>query len=267
MSYQDELQRLVEAKASMRQSIINKGVEVPDDAKIEEYADYIRQIEGGGSWDPSNPDLDALIAAIRSGQDIPVGSEAPDKWDDGDAPVIVAQKLDSTNNQNYGGADGYILIRKYAAPLAPFTFGTSVNYETSAIRTYLETTYLDKCSSSIKSALSKIKIPYYNGSSMLQIESGFFLMGIGEVCGDYTSEGIIWDYWKNVTGLAAPGRGANQGRIPRSSTGAVQYVWLRSRLGDSYVGGIAYDGSIIQVVPSNTAVGIFPAFFIAKGGN
>lgn len=48
MSYQDELQRLVEAKASMRQSIIDKGVDVPDDAKIEEYAGYILQIEGGG---------------------------------------------------------------------------------------------------------------------------------------------------------------------------------------------------------------------------
>lgn len=45
MGYQEELTRLQEAKASMRQSIINKGVEVPEEAKIEDYPDYIAQIQ------------------------------------------------------------------------------------------------------------------------------------------------------------------------------------------------------------------------------
>lgn len=48
MSYQTELDRLVAAKESMRQSIINKGVNVPEDAKIEDYPEYILQIQGGG---------------------------------------------------------------------------------------------------------------------------------------------------------------------------------------------------------------------------
>lgn len=51
MSYQDELQRLVEAKASMRQSIINKGVDVPQNAKIEDFAEYIKQIKASEAED------------------------------------------------------------------------------------------------------------------------------------------------------------------------------------------------------------------------
>lgn len=49
MSYQTELQRIVGAKESMRQSIINKGVDVPEDAKLADYPSYIAQIQTGGS--------------------------------------------------------------------------------------------------------------------------------------------------------------------------------------------------------------------------
>ena len=55
MSYQTELQRLMEAKASMRQSIINKGVEVPEDVMIEDLPEYIAQI----TTKPADPTLPA----------------------------------------------------------------------------------------------------------------------------------------------------------------------------------------------------------------
>ena len=44
MSIASELQRIIEAKTAIIQSIINKGVDVPEEAKIEDFADLIGQI-------------------------------------------------------------------------------------------------------------------------------------------------------------------------------------------------------------------------------
>lgn len=223
----------------------------------------------GGGYDPENPTLEGLKAAVDAGdyEAFPVGTKIADVWDDESNPLIVSQYLDSTNNEAYGGAEGVICVREYVSPTAPFTFGDTTNYDSSSVKEYLDTVYLDKCSSSLKNVISEIKVPWWNGSSMLSLASKFFLMGVGEVCGDYTSEGIIWDYWKQVTGFSTPSTAANEGRTPRSSSGAVQYVWLRSRSSSSYVRAIAYNGSIISAVPSNTSVGILPACFIAKSNS
>ena len=48
MSIATEITRLNNAKASIKSAIEAKGVEVPQDAKIDIYADYIAQIPQGG---------------------------------------------------------------------------------------------------------------------------------------------------------------------------------------------------------------------------
>lgn len=178
-------------------------------------------------------------------------------------PLVVAQYLDETNNSSYGGAKGVILTRKYVDPLPPFVFGSSIKYNVSYLRTYLETDYWNNCSEEAKTIISSIPLPWWNGSSMETIDSNFFAMGVMEVCAVSSSEGIMWDLWKEKTGFTAPNQAANNGRIPKSSSGAAQYVWLRSDTNENYVWIIAYDGSVTNVLPSNTAVGVMPACFIS----
>lgn len=48
MSVSDELTRIQGAKASLKTSITNKGVEVPDTALIDAYPALVDQIETGG---------------------------------------------------------------------------------------------------------------------------------------------------------------------------------------------------------------------------
>lgn len=62
MSIQEQLSRIQEAKTAIRQTIISKGVEVPEAAKINEYADYIAQITAGQVI-PDTPDLTKELTA------------------------------------------------------------------------------------------------------------------------------------------------------------------------------------------------------------
>ena len=65
MSIANEIKRIKDAKAAIKQSIENKGVTVGEDVKLDKYADYIDNIEigsgdsGGGSGDSEyvNPDF------------------------------------------------------------------------------------------------------------------------------------------------------------------------------------------------------------------
>lgn len=261
MAYQEELQRLVEAKASMRASIIAKGVDVPETAKIEDYPDYIAQIAGGsGSWDPSNPTLEGLKYAIDSDIDVAIGTEIPDKWNGNDNPLIVAQLLDSSNNSSYGGAEGVILVRKYVEPTAQ-AFGTSVDYSTSTIRELLNSTYLENCSNSLKTMLSSITIPY-NGSTM----SGdkWFVMSAKEIGGvSSPNEGKFWAYWQDKTDLSAPSINANAGRVVYDREGTARSAWLRTRYTNSTIYHMKMDGGVNYNNPSANH-GVLPACFIAK---
>ena len=51
MSVSDELTRIQGAKASLKTSITNKGVEVPDTALIDAYPALVDQIQTGGGGD------------------------------------------------------------------------------------------------------------------------------------------------------------------------------------------------------------------------
>jgi surface protein len=64
MSISDEITRLTNAKAAIKQSIVNKGVRVSDSAKLDEYPALIDKIEGGGEGGGSgyeNPDFYEII--------------------------------------------------------------------------------------------------------------------------------------------------------------------------------------------------------------
>ena len=62
MSITDQIRRIKNAKAAIKQAIQNKGVTVSDTAKLDEYAGYIDNISGGGSGESyERPDFYELI--------------------------------------------------------------------------------------------------------------------------------------------------------------------------------------------------------------
>lgn len=266
MSYQDELQRLVEAKASMRQSIINKGVDVPDDAKIEDYADYILQIDTGGGYDPSNPTLEGLYNALNAGDEgaFPVGTEIPDTYAGVSSPLIVG------NYQDITAADGTThravgLMRKFPELYGqPFSSGSSL-YTSSSIFSVLNGTYLQSCSEALRSVIAEVRVPYYNGSSLGYATGKVHLFSGVEIGATYNSgEGQIWQIWKDRTGLSSANNAANPGRIIRGSDGVPKYVWLRSYGNATNIGYVVTDGSVSIGPPSGTQANSLAQFWVIK---
>lgn len=226
-------------------------------------------------WDPANPTLKGLKAAVNAGENIEIGLEIPDIWGGNSNPLIVAQLLDSSNNASYGGAEGLILIRKYIDPSAQaFDLDDSnTNYSTSGIKNFLDTDYLDKCSESLKNVISEINVPYYY-NSIISVPSKWFIMS-GVECGGSTTagEGFFWDYWKKVSGLSTPSNAANAGRSALDISGDRPNRWLRTRAGSSsrwLVGYLANTGQIMcssfsgQGQGPSIGLGVLPACFIGK---
>lgn len=213
--------------------------------------------------------LAELKQALQDGETIKVGTEIPDEWGGQSNPLIVAQQLDSSNNYSYGGAEGVILIRKYVDTTWQFNTTQTVKYYSdSEIQTFLNGQYLDSCSDALKGAISDINIPWFNGSSTTSVLSKWFPMSAYEVCGVTTygvDEGIMFQYWKDQTGLSSPKNGAYSGRIVRYSNGTAQQTWLRScdSASNNNVCVLTPTGTIYASLPDNK-FGVLPACFISK---
>ena len=221
--------------------------------------------------------LEGFKEALENGtasEIFPAGTEFPDLWNNQENPLIVAQYLDSSNNSSYGGAEGVILVRKYVEPTSQLFSSTTSDYSESSIKNLLDTTYYNNCSSTLKSLISDINIPYYNGSSMTSVPSKWFLMSAYEVCsqneyGTTGYEGIMWDYWKQKTGLSAPAAVAtsNNGRIMYDRSSTAQNVWLRSRFysqfNNTFICYVFTNGSVNDST-RGLARSVLPACFIAN---
>lgn len=247
------------------------GGDIPPNKNLANLPEGIASVPTG----PVSPkSLEQLKRLIDQGREIAVGAEIPDTWNGNDNPLIVAQNLNPTNNSSYSGAVGVILIRKYVDPISQrfSPIGSSgVDYTTSMVRDYLDNDYLSSCSDDLRGMLSNINVPYYNGSAVTQLSSKWFLMSDYEVCSNRSAaatgsnvEGIMWQYWKDQTGLSAPNSGANDGRILRDNTNTARPSWLRTRYNNaSSVCNTSNNGSV-NFNDAVTYLGVLPACFIGK---
>ena len=264
MSIASELLRIYDDKKAIREAIMDGGVDVPEGEGMVEYYKYIDQLGGGSSWDPNNPTLESFKQAVDNGEDIEIGLEIPDTYDGKDNPLIVAQKLDSSNNSSYGGVEGYILIRKYVDPISQqWNTSTIVSYPTSAVKTYLDSDYLNGCSDILKGMIGDIAVI----AAGAKVSSKWFLPSGLEIGSTFNAgEGIFWDYFQNQTGLSSASNLANNGRVVNDNNGTVRNWWLRSA---SSAGGVCYattDGRVSRADTTNK-YGILPTCFIAKSSN
>lgn len=271
MSIATELTKLNTYVKDAYQALQENGYYLPDQKNVKNIAATIRR-EFRPPIDPDNPTISNLLLALQTDNPAsyyPVGTEIPDTYAGNSNPLIVAQYLNSTNNSKYGGAEGVILVRKYVEPTSQ-QFGSNSAYASSAIKTFLDGTYLNNCSADLKAAISEINIPYYNGSNMTQVKSKWFLMSAYEVCnqgynGIAGYEGVMWDYWKQKTGLSSPDtiNANNAPRIMTERNGIALRVWLRSYYSSSRGCSVDTQGAV-NYGAVNYGCGVCPACFLAK---
>lgn len=208
--------------------------------------------------------LAELKAAIDTGNlsDFPIGMEIEDQYDGESNPLVIAQILDETNNEAYGGAEGVILMRKYLQPDSK-VYGPNGKYNESTIAPYLNDEYLSACSTELQSVVSDITIQYgdYQATPLGTMTTKVFLPSYDEIVATINGKGSgsLWDYWK-FSG------GSNVVHIAYAIDGAAKTWWTRSRTSQYQVRGFDRNGSIIS--PTTTsAAGVRASFFVGKSTN
>lgn len=262
MSLADDIVSMYTNTREAYNALEELGATMPEQKNLENLTATIDTLSSSEEWDPENPTLAGLKTAIDSGNldEIEIGTEIPDTWDGQDNPLIVGTK------QIIAGVDGnkYLavgLLRKYIEPTAQ-TYGTTSAYSTSSIKNYLDTIYLDKCSSTIKKLVTDVNVPYYNGSTISNVASKWFLMGVTEVySSQVTTEGKVWEYWKNKTGFSAPQDDDTAGRVCYGRDKKAYNVWLRTAYNNNRAYSITTTGRVSNSL-TEAALGVLPACYI-----
>lgn len=154
-------------------------------------------------------------------------------------------------------------------------FGTTPDYDGSAIQKFLDTTYYDNCTAILKSLISPINIRY---SDTMVNNNKWFLMSEIEVgikgYMNYT-DGFFWDYWKQRTGLSSPQQAAstspsntvNSGRSMTYANGTLGTAYaIRSRYSATSTNAVSSIGTsgALRIQYIDSVCGIIPACFVAK---
>lgn len=265
MAIKDTINSMYDNLRAAYAKVEEKGGEIPTDKNLYNLTAAILSIE----TDPTIPTLRNLKQALMEGtaqEYFPVGTEFPDTYDGNENPLIVLDYLDSSNNQQYGGAEGAVLVRKFVEPTSQ-KFGSSNVYSQSDMKEFLDGTYLPNCSKELKRYISPITVPLYNGEWMGYVYfNNWFLMSDYEVCSNNSEyrdypEGIMFQYWKDKTGLTTPDQKANNGRLIYTRDGKTAMAYLRTKTVSNAVCYMA-NGAVFNTLPS-MALGVLPACFIS----
>lgn len=263
MSIADNLNRIINAKTAIRQAIIDKGVEVSDAEKLDTYHNYIDQI--GTSKTPLRM-LKASLDAGTAETDYPIGTEIADEYDGANAPLIVAYYGEATL-PNGTTTQGVYLFRSYV--LFSRRIGTSSNYAASEINGYLNSEYINSCSTDLNDLATEISVPFYLTTTNYQpVNAKHFLMSATELAGTSSViEGSVWPVW-SVRGGGTGASQLNAGRIVKNNDGVAQYYWTRT-VGTGGTICVRPDGYTYTNTTNTpgTSYGIVPACFIAKSGS
>lgn len=127
----ENIERILGAKKSIKQSIINKGVNVPDNARIDEYNAYIDTIEqgGGGGESVDNPITLAFEVEYQSNSgdgEVTYNGEYRDYNDqlqtiDSQYTYIGNNNIQYFDNQNFYIYDFTLPVKKICFNFRPYT--------------------------------------------------------------------------------------------------------------------------------------------------
>lgn len=206
--------------------------------------------------------LSGLKSALNKGiaeTDYPIGTEIPDTYTGNDNPLIVGIY------ENIDGKTRVGLVRKYIEPISQ-VFGSSVDYPSSDIFAFLNSVYFENCSDELKPLVSETELPYYNGTTSINVSGKWHLLSVTNVLGvEQATEGNAWAYWKNVTGLSSASNSGNTGRIRYGRDGASQIWWLRSQYSKDRAYYIATSGGVGATNGQpGSAYGVLPICYIIQ---
>lgn len=217
-----------------------------------------------GPYDPNNPTLSGLKKALAAENYnvFPIGTKVLDS-SDAENPWVVAH-YGSAKDANNEEVRGVYLIKKYAlSDSLAFASAKKSDYSTSTIKDYLTNTYYPALPEEWKESITEIKIPYYNGSTLITLNEKVWLMSVTELYGvNQEEEGEAFQYWKNKTDLASA-KNETSLRIIQDKTGEGVNVWTRSRYNSETVYGNDKTGSIRQFTGTTSPQFILPACFIS----
>lgn len=171
--------------------------------------------------------------AVKAGNlsKFPIGTEIPDTYGNEEAPLIVAEYLDSSNNTAYGGAEGGILMRKYvAAGTTQWDTSTSNSYNLSTVYDYINGSYYEGCSDELKTIVSDITVPYNDVSTKTieEVSGKVFIPSTDEISlpSATTTVGIRFTYWSAALATSTSTNSPN--RIGYNVTGDKKAWWTRT---------------------------------------
>lgn len=281
MNISDRLNSMIDHLSDAYDKIDEMGGELPNHCNLENLATAISTISGGGGgggggWNPSNPTLEGLKDAINKGANVPIGVEIPDTYAGADNPLIVVQKLDSTNNSNYNGAEGFILQRKYCTNQVNVcdTFDAD-GYVGSSPYKYLASSYANNCSDAIMDIISDISVRVQY-STPQAVTAKWFIPSVEEVYGDpsahgtynkWGAEGKVFQYYLDNGGGVATNN-ASSSRVAMLSTNTSTAVpwWLRTAFpyGVAVLYRVTANGTVEYAKGMNELAYLRPCCFISK---
>lgn len=199
----------------------------------------------------------AAVNAGNASVNFPVGTEIADSYGEENAPLIVAHTLDSSNNADYGNAEGNLLVRKYAmATPRQYNSTSDPNYNNSTIKAYLDGDYYNGCSDNLKAIISDITVPGGTTTTAEPSTGKAFLMGVNEAVylgSPVANSGEIWQYFSEKPNYAPA-------TTPDGTS--VEY-FLRTPYNEQRVYTVSASGTVNYTNPINNKY-IRPAFFVAK---
>lgn len=171
MSYQTELDRIVAAKAAMRESIIAKGVEVPENAKLATYPQYIAEI--ANSTDPEIPDLSQpldeagynklsnIVKAGLASEYLNLGDEILVPYDSYIMPFEIVG-FDDVEVEGGEIVHAINLLAKYTSEVtSTWANNGSIRYSASTLHSSV-TTYQSKLDANFVACLANTKTQTYS---------------------------------------------------------------------------------------------------------
>lgn len=176
MTIASNLQRIIDAKAAIKAAIIEKGVEVPDDEKLDTYYSYIDQIVG--TPDIFEPDLSQpldqvqlenlqnIVAAGKASEYLNTGDELLVSYGDYTMPfeVVGFEDVEVEGGETKPSIN---LLAKYTDETGS-VYGTSntTKYSASTLRSNITTTYQNKISTDFLACLANTKTQTYYADSI-----------------------------------------------------------------------------------------------------
>ena len=191
--------------------------------------------------------------------------------------IVVHQGKPSDIYDN--SCDGTWLLRKDIVEFLPRDSDGAQKYETSSIKSWLDSTMYGRYDSNIRNAIKIVKIPYVSGGAYGNLQTGnsglqckVFLLSVAELgvksinIGEPFADGAKLDYFLSDPSNDYQNKEALAKRIA-SYQGSNNSWWVRSIFTRTPTAGVPFvhtDGWIGQVSGTFTYDGVRPAIVLSK---